>query len=442
MSHKNSIYSSFPLNFNKRETLNNDINRISSIHKPLNQRVTMIKSPSKFNMFSLQNNFKKPNTNVYNFSPTTNNNINLSIQREDENHKIPKIILKEIPIPQYSNNDKFDLNKISETIHQNIQMTIVGPTIIYDGIDDINVSSLKQKNVQKIYHVYQEKYLDNIFATGFGDFIRSCFFIIQFSSKYNFQYEIIINHPIAFFLNKFLNPVSKTKPHIYNNIHMFTETNWHKNIYDKNNYILNFQLKTEKSSQYSLYLNQLPVIDNSIFSYNILFPINIISEEERNIVRSLFEPTDEIKEYLQETLNLLQITSNNFIVIHIRSGDLYLNGKNTKFNIVYFNAIKNEISNLIFNNNVLLIADNNEIKYLLKNEFPSLKFNLNEITHLGEGVELEREKVKNTLLDFYIMSHSSYIHSLTSYPHGSGFSYWCSVIYNIPYKCKFINIKY
>ena len=31
----------------------------------------MIKSPSKFNMFSLQDNFKKPNTIVYNFSPTT-----------------------------------------------------------------------------------------------------------------------------------------------------------------------------------------------------------------------------------------------------------------------------------------------------------------------------------------------------------------------------------
>ena len=36
MSHKNSIYSSFPINFNKRETFNNDINRISSIHKSLN----------------------------------------------------------------------------------------------------------------------------------------------------------------------------------------------------------------------------------------------------------------------------------------------------------------------------------------------------------------------------------------------------------------------
>ncbi len=444
MSYKNNNYSDFPHNFNKRETQNNDINRISNIHKRLYQRVTMIKPPTKSDNSDLTLiNHNKPN--IYNFhKPLTNNNINLNIQRENEQHKIPKIILKEIPIPQYSITDKFDLNTINETIHQNIQMTFVRPTIIYDGIDDINVSSIKQKGVQKIYHVYQEKYFDNVFTTGLGDFIRSCFFIIQFSTKYSFEYEIIINHPVANFLNKFLNTIPKHKSYIFDNIQMFTETNWLKNIYDKNNYILNFQLKTEKLTQYSLYLNQLHVLDNSIFSYNILFPVNIISEEERNIVRYLFEPTNEIREYLQQTLNFLQITPNNFIVIHIRSGDLYLNGTNKVFNIVYFNAIKNEIYKIIFNNNntdILLIADNNEIKYLLKNEFPSLKLDYKEITHLGEGVQLEREKVKNTLLDFYIMSNSSYIYSFTSYPHGSGFSYWCSVVYNIPYKCKYINIK-
>ena len=446
MSYKNNIYSDFPLNFNKRQTLNNDINRISNIHKRPNKYINMIKPPTKSDKSDLSLiNHNKPN--IYNFhKPLTNNNINLNIQREDQNHKIPKIILKQISIPQYSITDKFDLNTINETIHQNIQMTFVRPTIIYDGIDDINVTSIKQKNVQKIYHVYQEKYSDNVFPTGLGDFIRSCFFIIQFCTKYSFEYEIIINHPIANFLNKFYLSyiVSKQKSYIFDNIQMFTETNWLKNIYDKNNYILNFQLKNEKLHQYSLYLNQLPVIDNSIFSYNIFFPVNIISEEERNIVRSLFQPTNEIREYLQQTLNLLQITPNNFIIIHIRSGDLYLNGKNKVFNIVYFNAIKHEIYNLIFNNNnidILLIADNNEIKYLLKKEFPILKLDYKQITHLGEGVQLEREKVKNTLLDFYIMSNSSYIYSFTSYPHGSGFSYWCSVVYNIPYKCKYINVK-
>ena len=40
--------------------------------------------------------------------------------------------------------------------------------------------------------------------------------------------------------------------------------------------------------------------------------------------------------------------------------------------------------------------------------------------------------------DFYLLANSNTIHSLTSYPHGSGFSYWCAKTFNIPYVCKYI----
>ena len=53
------------------------------------------------------------------------------------------------------------------------------------------------------------------------------------------------------------------------------------------------------------------------------------------------------------------------------------------------------------NINILLIADNNEIKLLLNDEFPSIKFLVYNITHIGEGVELETEKVRNTMTDFF-----------------------------------------
>jgi len=443
MSHKNNLFPDLSHNFNKRDTLKNDINRISNIHKTLNQRITMVKPPTKSNLSLIK---QKPpiKLNIYNFSQTiTNTNINLNIQRENEDFKIPKIILKETTIPQYSITDNFDLRKINETINQNIQMNFLYPTIIYDNIDDINVSLIKTKNIHKIYHVYQEKYFDNVFTTGLGDFIRSCFFIIQFCSKYNFQYEIIINHPIANFLNKFKTSF-KSKIYDYNNIIMFKETNWLKNSFDAENYIENFQLKKEKLNEFVTYLSKIPVINNAIFSYNIFFPINIISPEEKNIVRSLLEPSYEINEFLDLTFSSLQIKPNNFIVIHIRSGDIYLNNQSKLFNSVYLNVIKNEIFKIIFNNkntDILLIADNNEIKYFLTHEFPSIKCIFKQITHVGEGVKLTDEKIKNTLLDFYLMSRSYHIYSFTCYPHGSGFSYWSSVIYNIPYKCKYINIK-
>ena len=148
--------------------------------------------------------------------------------------------------------------------------------------------------------------------------------------------------------------------------------------------------------------------------------------------------------YTDETLNNISLFKKKFIVLHIRSGDSYLINENKIFDTVYFEIIKNEVIEIIFKNkeaDILLIADNNEIKILLKDLFPRFKIIINDITHIGEGVQLEREKVKNTLLDFYLMSNSVYIYSFTSYPHGSGFSYWCSKIYGIPYKCKYIKFN-
>ena len=382
-----------------------------------------------------QNELIKPTETLFQFNKIQiSTPINLNIKRENIIDKTPKIIFKEIPIPYYSVNDKFDLNKINENISIPIQMDIFASDIINDG--DIN--RLKKRNVKKIYHIYQPKYANNVNATGFGDFIRSCFFITQFSNKYGFEFEIIINHPISYFLkNYYSNTINKT---LFNKVFLFGDTNWMDTVFDSQNNIQKFILSTQKYNLFINHLCSLPVINNCIFSYNIFFPTDNISGEELEKIKYIFEPNKEITEFVDETFNYLQLNKDDFIVLHIRSGDSYLKGENKIFNSLYFDIIKNEINEIIFNNkkDVLLIADNNEIKYLLRDEFSHFKFLFKDITHLGEGIELEREKVKNTLHDFYIMSYSKNIYSFTSYPHGSGFSYWCSKIYNIPYTCKYI----
>ena len=158
-------------------------------------------------------------------------------------------------------------------------------------------------------------------------------------------------------------------------------------------------------------------------------------------MRLLLEPSNEINDFVEESLIQLSLVKIHYIVIHIRTGDFYLKDSNTNINLRYYNIIKNEILNIIFKNNntdFLIISDNNEIKKLLVNISPFIKILINEITHLGEGIKLERNKVKNTLIDFYLMSVSSFIYAFTCYNHGSGFSYWCSKIYNIPYLCKLV----
>ena len=177
-----------------------------------------------------------------------------------------------------------------------------------------------------------------------------------------------------------------------------------------------------------------------------MFPYDEVSPQECKIMESLLEPTNEMKMYVDETISCLGIMKKKFNIIHIRSGDIYLKNETKIFDSIYFKTITNEVFKIINNNksgnlDFLLIADNNEIKYFLSEVFPEIKTLYKDITHLGEGIELEREKVKNTLLDFYLISNSASVYSFTVYPHGTGFSWWCSKVYGIPYTCKYVSNK-
>ena len=55
------------------------------------------------------------------------------------------------------------------------------------------------------------------------------------------------------------------------------------------------------------------------------------------------------------------------------------------------------------------------------------------ISHMGEGVYVSTDNIKNNMIEFYIMSKSSSILSISLYEHGSGFSKWCAETWNIPY---------
>jgi hypothetical protein len=165
-------------------------------------------------------------------------------------------------------------------------------------------------------------------------------------------------------------------------------------------------------------------------------------------MRNFLEPIDEIKILIKQTLDELNLMFKGYTVIHIRSGDSFLKNENTtSFNTNYIYKLTQNIkfdiryiteNNPSIVNNYLLIADNNNVKNLLKEKFPTFKLIIKPITHFGEGVVLEEERVKNTLIDFYLMSFANYIMSYSAYEHGSGFSYWCAKTFDVPYTCKYI----
>ena len=156
-------------------------------------------------------------------------------------------------------------------------------------------------------------------------------------------------------------------------------------------------------------------------------------------MKKILEPTNEMKLIINQTLDDLNITFKEYIVIHIRSGDSYLKEEKDTFTNGYIRTLITNIKkDVSMENNYLLIADSNDVKKIIQKYFPNFKTLMNPITHFGEGVVLEEEKVKNTLVDFYLLSHSKSIFSYSAYKLGSGFSYWCAKTFNIPYVCKYV----
>jgi hypothetical protein len=313
--------------------------------------------------------------------------------------------------------------------------------IIYDNksVIPFNVGRIHKRGIKFINNVYQSKYEHGkINSTGLGDFLRGCYFILEFCERYNFQSKIIFNNCISKFLfikthnleriGNILNGISGCKN---NNFTEFVIENGiiHEPLKDTKNIMADFVDYVVKSPQYS----------GNFFMYCNSYPLNEIPERNKAYMRKILEPTNEMKLIINQTLDELAISFKEYIVIHIRTGDHYLKEEKNTFTNGYISNLINNIKNDVNGeNNYLLIADSNDVKKNIHKYFPNFKILVKPITHFGEGVVLEEEKVKNTLVDFYLLSYSKSIFSYSAYKHGSGFSYWCAKTFNIPYVCKYV----
>ncbi len=361
----------------------------------------------------------------------TNNNVDaVNFKIEQLNIEDNKI---EIKLYDAKNTYKLIENVQDYTLNGNAENYII----------PYNVDRIRKKGITTINNVYQSKYnFGNTNATGLGDFIRGCYFMIEFCEENNFKYKIIFNNIISNFLKiKTYNLVKYTK--ILNSITFFQKNNiLQSKIY--NDYILE-PIKNNNSiaSEFVEYMDKSTYYNGNLFICNNSYPRYDIQEKHKEYMKTILEPTDEMKEIITKRMNELYISYKKYIVIHVRCGDSYLKKESSEFKTKYIskliNILKDDIDKINNGNNVyLLISDNNEIKYILKKVFHNFKVFVNKITHLGEGIELGEENVKNTLTDFYLFSLSKKICSYSVYPHGSGFSYWCAKTYNIPYFCKYI----
>lgn len=283
--------------------------------------------------------------------------------------------------------------------------------------------------LKKIVNVYQLHYKNKV-AQGFGDYLRGCFCLLQVAHTLGVQFDMdLSNHP----LSQFLETSTKKNPNI-----RYEEISWFENP----NYIPlshnTFRLNTQQfypelvQRMNSVNIPVYPLFCNS-------FPISTaISQQDRAIIKSKLIPNDRMKRQMEETFRNLGIERRQYNVIHVRCGDEYLL-KNDKIDIPRVQKIITHVAKHIRRNEkTLLLSDNNQIKIILKKQFPTLLSRLKPIVHLGESREFPENSILHTLVDFYLLSFSKNTTAFSPYTWGSGFSEWASIMNNVPYKKFFL----
>jgi len=287
-------------------------------------------------------------------------------------------------------------------------------------------------SIHRLHIVYKYAYANGEKVTGLGDFIRGCYFFLQFAEIHGIHVDFhIANHPLRDFLEYFAE-----KPFLEENIlkkiPYFTQNEFRVIIQSTQEityeYVDNYQMIIKNINS----LNRYP--NGNVFFYAVNHPDeNTIYSMHIKRVRDMFRPTSTVSIMVDNTLHDLTLEKNTYIVIHIRLEDSGTPSTNIQ---QYSKYIMDKIHDIQKNGqNVLLISNNPEIKKIILNYFPQIKTIFHEIIHIGEVSNESSMFLINTLKEFYLMSYANFIYSFSVYPHGSGFSKWCAKTYDIPYVC-------
>jgi hypothetical protein len=129
----------------------------------------------------------------------------------------------------------------------------------------------------------------------------------------------------------------------------------------------------------------------------------------------------------------------NYEIIHFRFRDEYSfeSNNNIPENILIQSE---ELFKNNYNENTILLSSNKYFKNYIKSKY-NIHIIDNDIVHLGDlnnNLNNELNGIKGSLLDFFIQSNSKRIKTISNYGWVSGFIYWNSIIYDIPFEAEYI----
>jgi hypothetical protein len=304
--------------------------------------------------------------------------------------------------------------------------------------DNILINRIKEsepifrtKGITKIVNVYKQNYR-GVKAKGLGDFIRGSYCLAQICQILNLEFDINFKY----------HPLSSCLANEDNDIPIEYLENIKDNIPSNYNISLPPFMLSQQKSYLPFINNILNILLNTTnyngiaYVYTIAYPLFIIDDLTRLFIGNKLEYISSIESKLNTTLITNKLTEKIYNIIHVRSGDIFINGgiqlhKYSAYLNSLIELIKSNINYTIPN---ILLCDSSIIKEFIKDRIAGLITLDTKTTHLGENTDSTQEAIIDTMTDFYICSTSASILSISCYDHGSGFTKWCAETYNIPYK--------
>ncbi len=154
-------------------------------------------------------------------------------------------------------------------------------------------------------------------------------------------------------------------------------------------------------------------------------PYEDFSLEGKQFMLQVLTPKKWVSDIFESQLKRLNL--NKYNIIHLRCGDNeFLSKRNNWKRFVARQMIKYN-----YEHNDLLLTDSVELKSHLKNS-SNIKILTDTTAHLAH--QFDSESLLNTMLEFYAITKATKIKAYSRYSHLSGFVYFPSVIYGIPFE--------
>jgi hypothetical protein len=265
-----------------------------------------------------------------------------------------------------------------------------------------------------IYLVWRNKIENGGTIHGFGDKLRGAIYLYQYCNENNINLIIDGTDDICGDYLKNVKsiyyPIIKDKP------------------------LINFGDKDIEEIKETIHKELLT--NNVIYIYSNYAPINDLSEKDKEFAKKICQPSNSLTLEINEKLKKLPL---DFGIKHFRFNDKVFNNdvdSSDKLFNKYFDLLKSDLKPT----DVLFTNSNNFKKYA-KEKLGIITIDCNNeicnIQHIGESTE--KEPIKNSFIEFFIISKSSYIKTHTCYEWPSNFVKWSSIIYNIPFDNVFVD---